>query len=141
MPDKYGTTPQVQIEVFGLEEIRARANKAGTRVRISLNEGLRRIGRAYLPHLRAATPVRTGRLRRSSLFQIVGGPNDQALEVRQGARSPQGVFYGRFVREGTRFSRPNPYHIRALQSIHRRIQTIVNYMGERVAAYIAGREP
>ena len=158
------------IETYGLKELTARVNRSGdTVMRISINDGLRAIGRLFVPAtgtgpLAAETPKVTGKLRRSTVFQVIGGPMAQAIEIRQAARSPLGVFYGFIVREGrgpieakraqflhffidgTEFFRkrvgpaePNPYHQRVYARLFPQVQGIVNKMGERVAAYISGK--
>lgn len=165
--------PSVTFEVQGLKEVQGRLNRMGEQARISLNEGLREIGRTFVPAtgtgpLASETPIRTGKLRRSTVFQIMGGPANQWLEIRQAARSPKGAFYGFFVREGTRphdivarnakalrfemggeiifrfrvhhpGTKPNPYHHRVLNRLRGQVQNIVNRMGQRVAAYLSGR--
>lgn len=165
---------QIVFEVEGMDELVKRMNQSTTRVKISLNEGLRQIGRLIVPAggtgpLAAATPVRTGKLKRSTVFQILGGAGeDQVLEVRQAARSESGDFYGFFVREGTapheirpknkqalRFmigdrvvfsqlvrhpgTQANPYHVRVLNQLTPRIQNIINDMGVRVTAFLSGK--
>jgi len=153
-----------------LDDFIKRVNEAGdTVVKISINEGLRKLGRLIVPvkgtgPLADATPKRTGKGARSTIFQILGGPQEQRLEIRQGARSPLGVFYLYIVREGRgpvraikakalhffignkEFFRrsvgpaaPNPYHLRVLAQLMPSIQEIVNEMGQKVAAYISGK--
>lgn len=160
----------IWIETYGLKELTARVNKAGdTTMRISMNDGLRALGRLFVPAtgtgpLAAETPKVTGKLRRSTVFQIIGGPNNQFLEIRQAARSALGVFYGFIVREGrgeviakrAQFlhffidgqeyfrkrvgpAAANPYHQRVLSRLMPQVQDIVNRMGQRVAAYVSGR--
>ena len=130
-------------EVIGLEELRRRLNQGPTVARISLNDGLREIGKIFVPSkgsgpLAQETPKRTGRLARSSFFQITGGPDDQTLEILQPARSKQGVFYGKFVREGTRFMRANPYHLRVYNRLLPEVQDAVVRMGVGVVAFLSG---
>lgn len=161
-----------EIIIDGTEELDAfikRVNQAGdTVVKISINEGLRKLGHLVVPAtgtgpLADATPKRTGKGARSTVFQILGGPQEQHLEIRQAAKSPLGVFYLFIVREGRgpvhaikakalhffiggqEFFRksvgpaaPNPYHLRVLAQLMPTIQEIVNEMGERVVAYISG---
>ena len=156
-------------ELSGLSE---RAEKAGTIAKISMNEGLRAIGRVIVPSkgsgpLAMETPRRTGKLRRSTFFQIIGAMEKQVLMVLQPARTPEGKFYGEWVREGTpaheirpknakalRFeiggnvifamkvnhpgTKPNPYHKRTMAMLRPRIQGIVHKMGEKVTAYLSG---
>lgn len=63
----------------------------------------RRIGRTLVPALRKETPVgATGKLRSSTVFQILGKGEDMRLEIRQSAFSPGGYAYGVAVRQGTR---------------------------------------
>ena len=153
---------------FDFTEFKAfneRVNKTGdTLSRIMLNEGLRRLGRLIVGPLKAATPVVTGKLRNSTVFQIIGGAMKQALEIRQAAQSPEGVYYGYIVREGRgpvfaktakalhffidgqEFFRKsvgpaeaNPYHRRVMARLMPQIQRIVNDMGEHVTASISGK--
>ena len=156
-------------EVQGAEEFEARCNTLSkTELFIIFNEGLRAIGRLFVPAkgvgpLADETPYRKGNLRRSTIFQVIGMSEDQRLEIRQGARSPLGVFYGFIVREGRgpvhavkakalhfwigdqEFFRksvgpaaPNPYHIRVLERLMPDVQEIVNAMGRSVVAYMSG---
>lgn len=96
------------IEVLGLNEITQRMNDAGTQGKISVNEGLRKIGRIFVESkgtgaIASATPKITGKLARSTAFSIQGGISDtQSLMITQGAKSAGGAFYGQFVREGTK---------------------------------------
>ena len=159
----------IQLEISELVAFNERVNQAGSAIdRITLNEGLRKLGRLIVPAtgtgpLANATPRVTGKLRRSTVFQIIGGAMHQALEIRQAARSPEGIYYGHIVREGRgpvfaknvkflhffiggqEFFRksvgpadPNPYHRRVLAQLMPQIQTIVNRMGQKLTAYIAG---
>jgi len=167
----------VQFEPEGFEELVDRLRGAETVSHQSVNEGLREIGDVLLPLLKSRTPVgkrprRKGSpgqaLRAGTRAQVLGHGADMRLEIRQGARTPQGVFYGRFVREGTRphtiepvrapylhfkigdkwvrtklvnhpGTKANPYHVRALRAGTGRIQGIVTKMGERITAFLAGR--
>lgn len=156
-----------------LSELSDRAQQGGTIAKISMNEGLRAIGRLIVPAkgtgpLALETPRITGKLRRSTFFQIIGAMEKQILMVLQPARTPEGKFYGEFVREGTkpheivpvnaqalRFeiggkiifarrvqhpgSRANPYHKRTMARLRSQIQNIVNQMGEKVTAYLSGK--
>jgi len=137
-----------------------------TFVKGALNKALRTIGDLLRPALKANTPRRNGKLANSTVYQIKGSPDDQRLEVRQGARSEGGAFYGKFVREGTRphtilpkkaggvlafkignrqmfatkvnhpGTKPNPYHVKTLEQKHGKIQEIVSDAGVDVAAKI-----
>jgi hypothetical protein len=157
-------------EVQGASEINERISALSrSQLKIIFNEGLRAIGRLFVPAkgtgpLADATPYRTGAGRRSTVFQVVGGPEDQRLEIRQGAKSPEGVFYLYIVREGRgpikairakalhfwiggqEFFRksvgpaaPNPYHLRVLTMLMPQVQEIVNAMGRNVVAYMSGQ--
>lgn len=163
----------IKFEYEGGMELASRYREVDSVINISLNEGLRKIGRLLVPNkgigpLANATPKRTGKLARSTFFRIVGGINNQWLEVLQPAQSPDGAFYGGYVREGTpahvimpvnakalRFeiqgrivfamkvnhpgTAPNPYHKRVLAMMRPGIQQITNRMGAKVTAYLAGR--
>lgn len=159
----------IEFEAEGIKEVERQFQNGDTIVRISLNEGLRALGRLFVPAtgtgpLADETPKRTGKLARSTVFQIIGGPEAQELEVRQAAQSPLGVFYGFIVREGRgpvrairakalhffigneEFFRKsvgpaaaNPYHLRVVQRLMPEIQMIVNKIGERITAYLSGK--
>src|SRR3990167_7625187 len=170
----------ISMKVTGLTEMQKRLNNGPTVARITLNAGLRQIGKAFVPAkgtgpLAAATPVakdtrhplsrepfKPGKLRRSTFFVIeADGPNQQRLVILQPARTRDGLFYGQFVREGTRphiirprykkvlawskggqgitamvvhhpGSKPNPYHKRVFRALQPQVQAIVNAMGRRV---------
>lgn len=103
-------TTRFEFETQGLDELTDRLNRGPARLRITLNEGLREIGKLFVPAkgtgpLAAATPRRGGKLARSTFFQIGGGPANQFLVISQPARSLEeygGFPYGVFVRDGTR---------------------------------------
>lgn len=94
----------IYFEPEGWDQVGDRLDKAGIQSRITINEGLREIGRILVPALKAETPVGATRgLRNSTLFQLLQPSQDeQVLEVRQGSRSSTGFFYGRVVRHGRR---------------------------------------
>ena len=104
----------VYFEMRGVKELANRLNRGDTKLRITLNDGLRDIGRLLVPAkgtgpLADATPKRTGKLARSTFFRIIGA-EIQELIVLQPARTPEeygAEFYGWFVREGT-----GPHEIR-----------------------------
>lgn len=76
---------------------------AGTHINGAINRMLRRIGQVAVPIVKAETPRgATGHLRNYTVFQVIGGPTAQRMEVRQSARSRGGFFYGVAVRRGTR---------------------------------------
>ena len=161
----------IEYDYRELEQLKNRAVQAGDTVaRISINEGFRKLGRLIVPAtgtgpLANATPKVSGKLARSTVFQIIGGPKNQVLEIRQAARSALGVFYGFIVREGRgpvfakeggylhffiagqEFFRKsvgpapaNPYHKRVMANLRPRIQNIVNDMGRKIIAHINGVE-
>ena len=167
MPEVY----KMSVEVNGLEELRQRMKLAAPQLRIALNDGLREIGTLIVPSkgtgpLADATPVKTGKLRRSSFYRITGGIHDQMLSVMQPAKTEAGEFYGHFVRGGTKAhiikprnkkslhwtndkgsffatvvyhpgTQPNPYHLAVLSSLMPAINEIVGRMMARVARFIA----
>lgn len=94
----------ITFEPEGWDQLGDRLDKAGVQSRIRINEGLRAIGGILVPALKAETPVGASRrLRNSTIFQVLQPSGDeQVLEVRQGARSGTGFFYGRVVRHGRR---------------------------------------
>jgi hypothetical protein len=99
-------TTKIEFEVRGIRELQARLNRGDPQMRIILNEGLRAIGRLFVPSkgtgpLARETPKRTGKLARSTFFMITGSTRHQQLIIMQPARSEDGEFYGEFVREGT----------------------------------------
>lgn len=167
-------TTRITFDVEGLDEITERLNAGDAKLKIILNDGLRKIGKLVVPAkgtgpLADETPKRTGKLARSSFFQIVGGTNLQKLWVMQPAKSPEGDFYGEYVREGTPpheirpkekkalhwmgesgedvfatlvhhpGTKANPYHKRVVARLIGGIQNIINEMGRSMTAYISGR--
>ena len=161
------------IESKELAELSERMANVDTRTKISINDGLRALGRLFVPvkgtgPLADETPVRTGKLRRSTYFQVMRHGNEQRVEIRQPARTPAGDYYGFWVREGTephdiypvnktalRFeiggniifakhvhhpgSRANPYHRRVFRRLLPEVNAIIVKMGEAVTAYISGK--
>lgn len=158
-----------RVEFNGVDELRGRFSNSRIRVLGALNRGLRRIGQGFTPVLKKYTPRRNGKLANSTRFQVKGSAEDMRLEVRQGARTRGGDFYGVYVREGTRAheirprsprralkftvggvtifrarvrhpgTKPNRYHERALDEHSPVIQQIVEDEGINVAAQLAGR--
>lgn len=160
------------MRVLGLTELMDQVDRAGSEGKVTLNDGLRKIGRLFVPSkgtgpLPDATPKRSGKLARSSIFQITGGPVKQILEIRQGARTKEGAFYGWFVRERTRphiirprrarmlrfevggrvvFARmvkhpgtkPNPYHKAVYDRLESKVKDVIDEMGVRVTAILSG---
>ena len=160
----------LEFDYEDLEDLDRRVHEAGDTVaRISINEGLRKLGRLIVPAtgtgpLADATPKVSGKLAKSTVFQIIGGPMNQVLEIRQAARSALGVFYGFIVREGRgpvfatnakylhffiggqEFFRKsvgpapaNPYHRRVFVRLRPQIQRIVNDMGRRIIGHLSGQ--
>lgn len=118
---------EYSFEAQGFQEITDRLNRGDAVIRITLNDGLRAIGRLFVPFkgtgpLAAETPKRTERLARSSYFTITGGPNNQELDILQPARTEEGDFYGLYVREGTK-----PHIIRPVRKMALRFM-----IGDRV---------
>lgn len=153
------------VTVEGLDRITANLARAEVIYKGALNRLLRRIGKVLVPILRTdgITPVRTGKLRSTTIFTIEGGPDAQSLTVRQGARTENGAFYGEFVRDGTpphvirprkakalRFTigdrvifakkvnhpgtRPNRYDLRAMRIAMPKINDIVADENAKIAA-------
>lgn len=114
-----------EVQGNGIEEIANQINRlADTEGRVILNDGLRDVGRVLVPSkgtgpMASATPKgATGKLARSTFFQITGPVDNPVLEILQPARTPSqygGDFYGRFVREGTRPHRIEPRIKRVLK--------------------------
>jgi hypothetical protein len=99
-------TSRIEIDVTELEAFYQRVHQAGDAIaEITLNEGLRKVGKLIVPAtgtgpLADETPKRSGKLAKTTVFQILGGPGRQVLEIRQAAKSELGVYYGFIVREG-----------------------------------------
>ena len=111
---------EITFEVTGLDELTNKMSQFDTVTRISLNDGLRKLARLFVPAkgtgpLPAETPKRTGRLALSTFFQITGGPGNQELAIFQPARTESGAFYGQFVREGTQPHIIKPVKAKALR--------------------------
>ena len=150
-------------EIKGLDRVQENFSRGDLIIRGAINRTMRRIGKLMIPVLKGMTPVVTGKLKNSTRFQILGAPDTQILQIRQGARSVGGAFYGEFVRKGTakhviearpgkalRFviggqvvfakrvnhpgTKANPYHVRALSSARSRIDGIISEEVQTAAA-------
>lgn len=132
------------------------------------NRALRDIGGVFTPALKANTPRATGALANSSRFQLKGSNKNQVLEVRQGARTPDGDFYGMFVRGGTKphtirpktpggvlvfkigaqtifakkvdhpGTKANPYHVKTKRETSGQIAEIITRTGVDIASELMG---
>jgi hypothetical protein len=114
----------IHIEVTGLQEAidASRRLSSSNFMDVVMNDGLREIGRTLVPSkgvgpMANETPQKTGKLARSTFFEIIGtslagfGIREQALVIKQPAQTPSEYganFYGGFVRGGTK-----PHVIRA----------------------------
>ena len=105
----------LKVEVEGFEQISSRLGRSRTLVLGALNRTLRRAGAHFVPALKSRTPVRTGKLRASTRFQLKGTDESMRVEVRQGARSAAGVMYRPFVTGGTRPHEIRPVNAKALR--------------------------
>lgn len=90
---------KVDVETFGFNAVARNFRGSKEIIKGAENRLLRDIGGVVAPALKANTPRRVGKLANSTRFQIIGG---DTLEVRQGAKTAGGSFYGRWVRMGTR---------------------------------------
>jgi len=104
-------TFSMDFRVSGLDEaIRAARSVTPAFTTAVLNDGLRSMGRLIVPAkgsgpLAQATPRKTGKLARSTFFEVMQLGFNQILVVKQPARTPQeygSKFYGGFVRGGTK---------------------------------------
>jgi len=125
------TQPQfnITIETQGLNEAIAATRKLqGPFTGIVINDGLREIGKTFVPSkgtgpLADATPKVTGKLAKSTFFElfaakVIGiGIKEQILQIKQPARTPpmyDSKAYGVFVREGTKPHKILPRYKKAL---------------------------
>ena len=111
---------EIYLEAEGLSELSKWLSTGPTILRITLNDGLRAIGRLFVPAkgigpLADETPKRSGKLARSSYFTITGAPDEQELDILQPARTEEGDFYGLYVREGTAPHEIRPKRAKALR--------------------------
>lgn len=126
------TQPQfnIQIDTRGLDEaIRATQKLKGPFTQAVINDGLREIGRTFVPAkgtgpLADATPKATGKLAKSTFFELLAarlagfGIREQTLLIKQPARTaPEygSEDYGKFVRGGTK---PHIIRARLKKSLH-----------------------
>jgi len=112
---------EIHFETYGLKELQDKLNRAPEAVlRVTLNEGLRKLGRLIVPAkgtgpLANETPKRKSKLARSTYFRLSGEPKNQRLEVLQPAMTEEGTFYGFLVREGTKPHEIRPRKAKALR--------------------------
>ncbi len=92
----------IKFEAHGFDEMKRGTARSSTIVKGGIVRTLREYGAAILPILKRFTPVRTGRLRNSTRFQIIGAGLLMRLMIRQGAKTKEGEFYGHIVRGGSR---------------------------------------
>jgi hypothetical protein len=122
--------PAIEYDYKELNALANRVNESGPAIsRITLNEGLRKIGRLFVPAtgtgpMANATPKVTGKLARSTVFQIIGGAMNQVLEIRQAAKSPEGIYYGYIVREGSGLWGPTKQPIRPKNAKYLRFEIV-----------------
>jgi hypothetical protein len=135
----------ITFEMRGIQELQDRLNRGDTIMKISLNDGLRAIGRLFVPTkgtgpLADETPKRTGKLARSTFFRITE-KELQELIILQPAQTPEeygAMFYGWFVREGTE---PHEIRPRLAKALHFFIgedeifATRVNHPGTKANPY------
>jgi hypothetical protein len=163
----------IEMTPDGFDEYAKRAAQADVRMKIILNDTLRAIGHILVPAkgtgpLADETPKRSGKLARSTYFQIEQINGLQVLEIRQPAKTPSGKFYGYWVREGTpphdifprykkalRFdidgdiifakhvrhpgTKKNPYHIRVHRKYEGQIIAEAVKAGAALAVYLSGK--
>lgn len=163
----------VDFDFSELTRLSDRIQQGDTMVKITLNDGLRALARLFVPAkgtgpLADDTPKLTGKLARSTFFQITGSGIRQIITILQPARTPDGDFYGEFVREGTKAhvikpknkkalhfvmagadvfamsvnhpgTTANPYHKRTMARMKPRAQDIIHKIGEKITAYISGQ--
>ena len=79
-----------------------------------INDTLRACDKILTPAIKAETPVRTGKLQKSTHHRISMAGTDQVLEISQNAKTYHGVSYGIFVREGTKPHEIRPRDVKAL---------------------------
>lgn len=92
----------VEIIPQGWDELSKHFSDGREIILISLNNGLREMGRVLMPEVKKETPVgATGKLKNTTTFQIMGTAEDMRMEIRQSAF--RGDYpYGVGVRLGTR---------------------------------------
>ena len=160
----------MDMETEGFDDLMHNVDAFPEVVATRMNVALRRIGQIVTPVLKALTPRRSNRLANSTRFQLVGRGTAQQLEIRQGARTQNGSFYGHFVRGGTRphfitavhakslrfqigervifrqsvnhpGTKPNPYHQAAVLQTKAQVQQVVSGEGVVVSAHLADIKP
>ena len=93
----------IEFEMTGDREMAQKFHRSQEFMLGAFLTAFRRIGRMLVPALKSETPVGArGKLRSSTVFQVLGKGQDMRLEIRQSAFSPGGFAYGVAVREGTK---------------------------------------
>ena len=103
---------QFETETFGFKAVERNFRGSKEIVKGAENRMLRDVGGVVAPALKGNTPRRSGKLANSTRFQIIG---ETELEIRQGAKTGGGSFYGRWVRMGTRPHIIRPVKAKALR--------------------------
>jgi hypothetical protein len=104
--------------------LRVRRRRRG----ISIRSAERQLERILLSAIRRTVPVRTGALRRS-------------LKIRFGVRGigVKMLYYGKYVHEGTRYIRPNPFITIAVKSVKLRIRALERRTGTKWIIRVFGK--
>jgi len=164
MTQRFGL--HANVTLIGSKEFSRNLHNSPSLMLSVLNQILREIGNVFVPALKAETPVKTGKLRDSTVYEIKGSAADMRLEVRQNARTANGTFYGHMVRMGTRphpivprnakalafmiggnlvfakrvnhpGTRANKYHVRAWNNISSAVEAIMQNAAVRITTSLA----
>ena len=106
---------EVQLEVAGAEELKAKLEKLDSELKRKISEKLAEIGSLIEQRARELAPVKTGRLRASIYSQLI----DWTLNI--GAKAP----YARYVEFGTRWIRPRHFLLNAIRENLAKIESIL----------------
>ena len=95
--------PFIDFKVYGLEAMERNFQKGPEYLYGALLTILRKSGRLLVPSVKSETPVgATGKLRNSTIFQVIGRGRNMMMEIRQSAFSSKGYAYGIAIRGGTK---------------------------------------
>ena len=95
--------PLIEMTPMNFEALSKKFAGSRGHMLVAMNQALRRAGQMLTPKLKDKTPVgATGKLRSSTVFQVLGKAEDMSVEIRQSASSSKGFAYGVAVRHGTK---------------------------------------
>ncbi len=95
--------PTLEFIPVGWDELVEKFGESREELLVFLNNVLRKFGKELVPEVKKETPYGAkGKLRKTTVFQVIGKGDDMRMEIRQSSFSKKGFPYGVAVRLGTK---------------------------------------